>query len=63
MSPNPVVLSESASVLEAARAMADIDIGPVVETGRPVDVVSIGDLVLRPEAVPLAELRLHSSTS
>lgn len=125
MSPNPVVVSESASVLDAARAMADANIGPVlvvdrhhslrgvvtdrdivvravapgrslattavgemcteetatlslsdsvaeairvmrrhavrrlpvVEDGKPVGVVSIGDLVLRPEVVPASELR------
>lgn len=125
MSLNPVVLQETASVLEAARAMADANVGPVlvvdrhealrgvvtdrdivvravatgrslastalsemcteravslspsdsvdeaicvmrrhavrrlpvVEAGRPVGVVSIGDLVLRPDAVPASELR------
>jgi len=125
MTPDPVVLAETATVLEAARAMADTNVGPVlvvdghealrgvvtdrdivvravapgrrlestalgdmctedtvtlspsdsvgdairlmrrnavrrlpvVESGKPVGVVSLGDLVLQPDAVFASEVR------
>ena len=52
-------LSPSDSVAEAIRVMRRHAVRrlPVVEDGRPVGVVSIGDLVLRPEVVPASELR------
>lgn len=54
-----VSLSPSASVSEAICLMRRHAVRrlPVVEAGRPVGVVSIGDLVLRPDAVPASELR------
>jgi CBS domain-containing protein len=47
------------SVAEAVRVMRRHAVRrlPVVEAGSPVGVVSIGDLVLRPDAVPASELR------
>ena len=49
MTPNPRSVSSNESIQNAARIMRDEDTGavPVVENGRPVGIVSIGDLAVK----------------
>jgi len=49
MTPNPQFVTPNESIQSAARIMRDSDTGvvPVVENGRPVGLVSDGDMVVR----------------